>query len=52
MWEYLKRIYHQENPARCFQLEHEIVQYCQGTLSVQDYYFRVIALWTRFSDIA
>ena len=24
MWDYLNKIYHQENPARRFQLEHEI----------------------------
>lgn len=28
MWEYLKKIYHQENPSRQFQLEHEIAMYC------------------------
>lgn len=32
MWEYLKKMYHQRNDARQFQLEFEIAQYTQGTL--------------------
>ena len=34
MWGYLKHIYHWENPARRFQLEHEIAQYSQGQMAV------------------
>lgn len=52
MWEYLKTIYHQENPAQHFQLEHEISQFCQGNQSVQEYYSGFCALWTEYTDIA
>eukprot|EP00268_Persea_americana_P051387 TRINITY_DN5675_c1_g2_i1.p1 TRINITY_DN5675_c1_g2~~TRINITY_DN5675_c1_g2_i1.p1 ORF type:complete len:144 (+),score=17.37 TRINITY_DN5675_c1_g2_i1:175-606(+) len=39
MWEYLKTIYHQENPSRRIQLEHEISPFYQGNQSIQEYYF-------------
>eukprot|EP00268_Persea_americana_P059648 TRINITY_DN7350_c1_g1_i4.p2 TRINITY_DN7350_c1_g1~~TRINITY_DN7350_c1_g1_i4.p2 ORF type:complete len:113 (-),score=15.68 TRINITY_DN7350_c1_g1_i4:355-693(-) len=52
MWACMKRIYHQENSARRYQLEHEIAQFCQGNLSVQDNYSGFIALWTEYTDIA
>lgn len=35
MWNYLKRIYNQDNAVKRFQLELEIANYKQGTLSVQ-----------------
>ena len=52
MWGYLKRIYHQENSARRFQLEHDIAQYCQGQMTVQEYYSGFFVLWTEYTDIA
>ena len=52
MWEYLKTIYQLENPARRFQLEHEISQFCQGNQSVQEYYSGFRALWTEYIEIA
>eukprot|EP00268_Persea_americana_P055864 TRINITY_DN6531_c1_g1_i1.p1 TRINITY_DN6531_c1_g1~~TRINITY_DN6531_c1_g1_i1.p1 ORF type:complete len:111 (-),score=12.88 TRINITY_DN6531_c1_g1_i1:649-981(-) len=38
MWEYLKRIYNQENSACKIHLEHEIAEYSQGTKTIQEYY--------------
>ena len=52
MWGYLKHIYHQENSARRFQLEHEIAQYSQGQMVVQEYYSNFFVLWTDYTDIA
>lgn len=52
MWGYLKKVYHQGNSARQFQLEFEISQYTQGTLSVQDFYSGLfIALWSEYDEI-
>lgn len=51
MWDYLRRIYHQENTARCFQLELEINNIRQGNLSVEQYYSRFIDLWSEYSGI-
>jgi hypothetical protein len=38
MWEYLKKVYYQDNNARRFQLENDISNYSQCNLSIQDYY--------------
>nr|DAD42694.1 TPA_asm: hypothetical protein HUJ06_000924 [Nelumbo nucifera] len=51
MWEYLKKVYNQTNSARRFQLECEIADYTQGSLSIQDYYSSFQNLWAEFSDI-
>lgn len=51
MWLYLKKIYLQENSARRFHLEHEISQFVQGTLSIQDYYSQFTSLWTDYAAI-
>ena len=37
MWEYLKKVYNQDNITRRFQLEYDIANYSQGNLSIQDY---------------
>lgn len=34
MWDYLKKIYQQDNVTRQFQLELDISQFSQGTLSI------------------
>ena len=39
MWEYLKKVYYQDNSARRSQLVYEIASYTQGDLSIQDYFF-------------
>ena len=38
MWEYLKKVYYQDNNARRFQLENDISNYSQSNLSIQEYY--------------
>lgn len=39
IWDYLKRVYKEDNVAKWFQLEIEIANYRQGILSIQEYYF-------------
>nr|XP_009802827.1 PREDICTED: uncharacterized protein LOC104248291 [Nicotiana sylvestris] len=51
MWDYLQKVYNQDNRARRFQLEHEIATYSQGGLSVQDYFSGFQNLWAEFTDI-
>ncbi|TXG56864.1 hypothetical protein EZV62_018177 [Acer yangbiense] len=51
MWEYLLKVYHQDNTARRFQLEYEIANYTQGNLSIQDYFSSFQNLWGEFSDM-
>ncbi|KAK7245636.1 hypothetical protein RIF29_40484 [Crotalaria pallida] len=51
MWEYLKKVYNQTNSARRFQLECEIANYTQGSMSIQEYYSGFMNLWAEFSDI-
>lgn len=38
VWNYMKRVYHQENLACRFQLEFEVGEYSQGSKSIQGYY--------------
>ncbi|XP_031265933.1 uncharacterized protein LOC116124354 [Pistacia vera] len=51
MWEYLKKVYNQDNIARCSQLEYEIASYTQGDLSIQDYFSGFNNIWGEFTDI-
>lgn len=51
MWDYLKQLYNQPNTTRRFQLEYEIANYNQGSLSIQDYFSGFQNLWTEFFDI-
>ena len=51
MWEYLKKVYNQDNTTRRFQLEYDIANYSQGNLSIQDYFSRFQSLWAEFVDI-
>ena len=51
MWEYLKKVYYQNHAARQFQLELEIANYSQGTLSIQDYYSGFLILWSEYDEI-
>eukprot|EP00268_Persea_americana_P014785 TRINITY_DN16642_c0_g1_i12.p1 TRINITY_DN16642_c0_g1~~TRINITY_DN16642_c0_g1_i12.p1 ORF type:complete len:316 (+),score=55.55 TRINITY_DN16642_c0_g1_i12:67-948(+) len=51
MWEYLKKVYHQGNSARQYQLEFEIANYMQGTSSIQEYYSGFQNLWTELDEI-
>ena len=51
MWDYLLKVYHQDNTARCFQLEYEIASYTQGNLSIPEYFSGFQNLWGEFSDM-
>ncbi|RVW29312.1 hypothetical protein CK203_115421 [Vitis vinifera] len=51
MWAYLKKVYHQDNDARRFQLEHTIAMFQHGSLSIQDYYSAFLTLWHEYSDL-
>jgi hypothetical protein len=51
MWEYLLKVYHQDNTTRRFQLEYEITSYTQGNLSIEKDFFGFQNLWGEFSDM-
>jgi len=38
MWDYLKKVYNQENTTRRFQLEYETTKFTQGSLSIEEYF--------------
>eukprot|EP00268_Persea_americana_P025756 TRINITY_DN25109_c1_g1_i1.p1 TRINITY_DN25109_c1_g1~~TRINITY_DN25109_c1_g1_i1.p1 ORF type:complete len:194 (+),score=28.25 TRINITY_DN25109_c1_g1_i1:528-1109(+) len=46
MWNPMKKLYHQTNKARKFHLDTELVKYCQGDKTAQEYYNGFLALWT------
>jgi hypothetical protein len=51
MWEYLLKVYHQDNTARRFQLEYGIASYTKGNLSIHKYFPSFQNLWGEFSDV-
>ncbi|KAJ0031236.1 hypothetical protein Pint_14029 [Pistacia integerrima] len=51
MWNYLKKVYHQDNDARHFQLEHAIAMFQHGSLSIQDYYSTFLMLWHEYTTL-
>jgi hypothetical protein len=51
MWDYLRRIYYQNNSARKFQLELDIGNYRQGNLSIEQFYSGFINLWSDYSGL-
>ncbi|RVW93889.1 hypothetical protein CK203_028238 [Vitis vinifera] len=51
MWAYLKKVYHQDNDARRFQLEHAIAMFQYGSLSIQDYHSAFLTLWHEYADL-
>ncbi|KAF5460137.1 hypothetical protein F2P56_020027 [Juglans regia] len=51
MWEYLGRIYNQDNNACRFQLELEIANFSQGNLSIEQYYSGFLNLWSKYSSV-
>jgi len=51
MWEYLLKVYHQDNTAWRFQLEYEIASFNQGNLSIQEYFSGFQNLWSDFFDM-
>ncbi|WVY98629.1 hypothetical protein V8G54_030780 [Vigna mungo] len=51
MWSYLQKIYSQNNAARRFQLEHNIANFKQDSLSISDFYSQFMNLWAEYTDI-
>ena len=51
MWEYLKKVYNQDNTTKRFHLEYEIARYSQADLSIQDYLFGFQNLWAEYVDM-
>ena len=51
MWKYLKKIYNQSNTAQRFQLELELGQLNQGSMSIQEFYSSFENLWADYTDI-
>ncbi|KAH9780093.1 protein kinase domain-containing protein [Citrus sinensis] len=51
MWEYLKKVYNQDNTAKRSHLEYEIARYSQGNLSIQNYFSGFQNLWAEYVDM-
>jgi hypothetical protein len=51
MWDLLRRIYHQDNSARKFQLELDIGNYRQGNQTIEQYYSGFLNLWSDYSGL-
>ena len=51
MWNYLHTVYNQDNSAKHFQLEYEMANFTQGSLSIEEYFSGFQTLWTNYSDI-
>ncbi|KAJ0081991.1 hypothetical protein Patl1_11439 [Pistacia atlantica] len=51
MWNYLNTVYKQDNSARRFQLEYEMANFTQGSLSIEEYFSDFQTLWADYSDI-
>jgi len=51
MWDYLKKIYNQNNTAHRFQLEHEIAIFQHDSLSISKFYSPFMNLWAEYTNI-
>ena len=51
MWNCLHTVYNQDNSARRFQLEYEMTNFTQGSLSIEEYFSGFQTIWTDYSDI-
>jgi len=51
MWNYLKKVYTQNNAARRFQLEHDIALFKQDSLSIFEFYSQFMNLWAEYTEI-
>ena len=49
--DYLKKVYNQSNTTQRFQLQLELSQLIQGSMSMQDFYSSFENLWTEYTDI-
>ena len=45
MWDYLKKVYNQSNTAQRFQLELELGQLSQCSMSIQEFYSSFVNFW-------
>ncbi|KAA8525327.1 hypothetical protein F0562_007182 [Nyssa sinensis] len=51
MWNYLNTVYNQDNSAKRFQLEYEMANFTQGSLSIEEYFSGFQTLWADYCDI-
>ena len=51
MWNYLHTVYNEDNSARRFQLEYEMSNFTQGSLSIEEYFSSFQTLWTNYFDV-
>ncbi|KAJ0082390.1 hypothetical protein Patl1_09946 [Pistacia atlantica] len=51
MWNYFNMVYNQDNSAKRFQLEYEMANFTQGSLSIEEYFSGFQTLWADYSDI-
>ncbi|XP_068667694.1 uncharacterized protein [Aristolochia californica] len=51
MWNYLHKVYHQNNTARRFQVEYEMTNFMQGRYFIEEYFFGFQNLWADYTDI-
>jgi hypothetical protein len=51
IWNYLNKVYNQDNTARRFQLEYEMANFTQESLSIEEYFSGFQNLWANYSDI-
>jgi len=51
MWDYLKKVYHQANEARKFQLEYEMANFTQRSLPIKEYFSSFQNMWVEYSNI-
>lgn len=52
MWNYLQRVYNQENSAQRFQLGYDLSEYSQGNKTIEEYYAGFINLWMEYNSLA
>ena len=48
MWTYLNTVYNQDNSAKRFHLEHEMINFTQGSLSIEKYFSGFQTLWADY----
>jgi len=51
MWNYLNKVYNQNNITQRFQFEYEMANFTQGSLSIEEYFSSFQNLWANYSDI-
>ncbi|XP_068649032.1 uncharacterized protein [Aristolochia californica] len=51
VWKCLHKFYHQNSTARRFQVEYEMTNFTQGSLSIEEYFSGFQKLWANYTDI-